>query len=208
MDPHQISPTPGHRSPATTVPPRAARLIRSVLITFSIAGWCRGLLADASFGVLLLVTCAWATTINLHLMRADTEAILGRAQGTRDGIGGFIAGQLLWLVPLLRTLSPDHWFWRPVHIPAVLILAGMIAAASLPVATLLARIRHKTGAAAPSAPPEFDLAVLCAAIFLATGALLWAAAAAGLANPIVATLVSRRRVVSCPKPTNACATVS
>jgi hypothetical protein len=211
MHPGRRSQTFGHRapdSPRAIVPPLAARLIRSVLITFSIAQWCRAVLADTSVAALLLITFAWATTINLHLMRDDKETTLREKTATPDRIGGFLTGQLLWLVPLLRTFSPNHWFWHPVHIPPALILTGAMAAALLPVATVLGRLRHNSGGESPSAPPEFDVAVLCAAIFLTTGAPLWAAGAVGLAMPIV---LHRRlkagRELSRTAPVNVCAIV-
>ena len=211
MHPGRRSRTFGHwapDSPRTIVPPLAARLTRSVLITFSIAQWCRGVLADTSVAALLLITFAWATTINLHLMQDDKAGTLPEKPGTPDRIGGFLTGQLLWLVPLLRTFSSDHWFWHPVHIPPVLILTGAMAAGLLPVATTLSRFRHNSGGETPSAPREFDVAVLCAAIFLTTGAPLWAAGAIGLAMRIVFNCrLKAGRELSGTDPANVCAIV-
>ena len=169
-------------------PPLPARLIRSLLVTFSVAQFCRMFAGGAPLSALPLMTFAWATTITTQLTDADHAGTTGAGVWSPGTAVGFLSGQLLWAVPLFRVLAPDHWFWAPIQTPATLTSLALALTVCCPLLPLWNRVVGPSRTWMLSR--EFDLPILCSVFFVLTGSLVFAVGAAGSLSTVIASRVA------------------
>ena len=167
-------------------PPLFARLIRSLLVTFAVAQFCRLFAGGAPLLALLVMTFAWASTIASQLAEGDKGGGAGSGLWSLDAALGFLSGQLLWAAPLLRVLAPDHLLWVPIHTPAMLSTVALTATVCCPMLPLWNRLVGERRTLTLSR--EFDLPILCSAFFVLSGSLVFAVGAVAS----LATLIGSR----------------
>jgi hypothetical protein len=170
-------------------PPLPARLIRSLLVTFSVAQFCRLFAGAAPLPALLVMTFGWAITIASQLAEGDRTGAAGAESWSADAALGFLSGQLLWAAPMVRVMAPDHWFWAPIQTPATLTTVALAATVCCPLLPLWNRVVGESRTWMLSR--EFDLPILCSGFFLLSGSLVFAiGAAASLSTVLTARAVA------------------
>ena len=165
-------------------PPLPARLIRSLLVTFSVAQFCRLFAGAAPPLALLVMTFAWASTIASQLAERDKAGAGGGGLWSADAALGFLSGQLLWAAPLFRVLAPDHWFWAPIQTPATLSAVALAATVCCPLLPLWNRVVGQSRTWRLSR--EFDLPILCSGFFVLSGSLVFAVGAVASLSTVIA----------------------
>jgi hypothetical protein len=168
-------------------PPLFARLIRSLLVTFAVAQFCRLFAGAAPLLALLVMTFAWASTIASQLAEGD-KAGAGGGLWSADTALGFLSGQLLWAAPLVRVLAPDHWFWTPIQTPATLTAVALAATVCCPLLPLWNRVVGQSRTWMLSR--EFDLPILCSGFFVLSGSLVFAVGAVASLSTVIASRVA------------------
>ena len=165
-------------------PPLVARLIRSLLVTFAVAGFCRLFAGHSPRVALIVMTFAWAGMIAGQLAEGDQSEAAGQAFWSADAVLGFVSGQLLWAAPLFRFLAPDNWFWAPIQTPAALAAAALVATVCCPLLPFWNRAVGQRRAWMVSR--DFDLPILCTGFFLLSGSLVFALGAAASLSTLIA----------------------
>jgi hypothetical protein len=159
-------------------------LIRSLLVTFSVAQFCRVFAGDLPVPALLVMTFAWASTIAGQLAEADHAGTVDSRLWSPDAAVGFLSGQLLWAAPLLRVLAPAHWFWLPVPTASALTAAAVVATVCCPLIPWWNKVVGRRPALVLSR--DLDLAILCSSFFLLSGSLVFAVGAAASLTTVLA----------------------
>ena len=169
-------------------PPLVARLIRSLLVTFAVAGFCRLFAGHSPRLALIVMTFAWAGMIAGQLAEGDQSEAAGPAFWSADAVLGFVSGQLLWAAPLFRFLAPDHWFWAPIQTSAALTAVALVATVCCPLLPFWNRAlrQHRAWMVAR----DFDLPILCSGFFLLSGSLVFAVGAAASLSTLVTSRVA------------------
>ena len=170
-------------------PPLPARLIRLLLVTFSVAQFCRVFAGTAPRPALVVMTFAWASIIASQLTDADRGGAAAEGLWPADTALGFLSGQLLWAAPLARVVAPEHWFWLPIQVPSALTAAALVAIVCCPLRPFWNRVVGQRGALMVSR--DFDLAILCSGFFMLSGSLVFAVGAAASLTTVIASRLTR-----------------
>ena len=164
--------------------PLFARLIRSLLVTLAVAGFCRLFAGHAPRVALIVMTFAWAGMITGQLAEGDHSEEAAPAFWSADAVLGFVSGQLLWAAPLFRFLASDHWFWAPIQTPAALTALALVATSCCPLLPFWNRAVGQRPAWMLAR--DFDLPILCSGFFLLSGSLVFAVGAAASLSTLIA----------------------
>lgn len=147
------------------VPPRSARRVRAVLLTFLLASWSATVLGVREPQMLALITFAWTATAVLRLSVADREQ---SHVGLLSTLRLLAAGLAVSALPALRQLNPEWLFWQALPVPDLLVPVAVAVAIAWP----LGPFWHPGLRKEPSALQPYDTPVLGACFCLLSGSVV------------------------------------